>query len=70
MSESQAVRSRSTTMTGAGDYVSMSRSWVRDAIARGDLPFVRLGCSVRVLFTDLDRLLESRRIERKRPPAA
>ena len=57
------VTPKSTDVSGAARYVSMSRSWVRNAIARGLLPHVRLGRSVRLMFNDLDRMLESRRVE-------
>jgi excisionase family DNA binding protein len=57
-----AFEQRPTTdIKGAAQYLSMSRSWVIAAIAKKKLPSIRLGRSVRLLYSDLDRFLEARR---------
>jgi excisionase family DNA binding protein len=51
-----------TTMSGAARYLGMSRSWIRDAIASGQLAHVRLGRSVRLRYLDLDRVIVANRV--------
>jgi excisionase family DNA binding protein len=60
--EQQVPFCKSTTMQGAGKYIGVSASWIRDGIKRGDIPYIKLGRAVRILFSDLDNLLESRRV--------
>src|SRR5207237_815113 len=70
MKKVQQIQPQSTDIHGAAKYLGMSKSWVRDAVYSGKLSHVRLGRSVRLLFSDLDKLLIARRVERPLPPAA
>ncbi|PYT23513.1 MAG: hypothetical protein DMG57_31715 [Acidobacteria bacterium] len=70
MKKVQQIQPKSTDIDGAARYLGMSKSWVRDRIYSGQLSYVRLGRSVRLLYSDLDNLLAARRIERPLPPAA
>jgi excisionase family DNA binding protein len=52
---------RTTDINGAAQYLSMSKSWIRVAIAQNRLPYIRIGRSIRFLYTDLDSFLHSHR---------
>jgi excisionase family DNA binding protein len=50
-------------LNDAARYLGVSRRHVERLLARGELPRVRLGRSVRIVVADLDRLIAARRSE-------
>jgi excisionase family DNA binding protein len=57
---------RALNLRDAGVYVSLSPSYLRVLIERRQLPAIRIGRSLRLLIDDLDSLLLSRRVDRRR----
>jgi excisionase family DNA binding protein len=51
------------TVQDAATYLSCSRRHVERLLARGELPRVRLGRSVRIVVADLDRFIAAQRSE-------
>ncbi|MHB8488115.1 MAG: helix-turn-helix domain-containing protein [Candidatus Dormibacteria bacterium] len=51
------------TIKDAAAYLSCSRRHVERLLARGELPRVRLGRSVRIVVADLDRFIAAQRSE-------
>jgi len=50
-----------TGVTRASRDLGISERWLRDAIARGEVPTYRLGSRARVKVADVRRWLETRR---------
>jgi excisionase family DNA binding protein len=61
MNKVLATSACTTDINGAAQYLSMSKSWIRGAIAQNRLPYIRIGRSIRFLYTDLDSFLRSHR---------
>lgn len=60
-----ATSDESITLTAkqAAFHLAMSEAWLRKAVYRRIIPFVRIGRAVRFRRADLDAFLESRRID-------
>ena len=52
-----------TDVPGAAEYLGMSEAWVRAAVFRRKIPFMRVGRSVRFAYADLKAFMVQRRVE-------
>jgi len=57
-----SVESPWLTTKGVMDYLGVSRDWVDDRRREGILPFFRVGNTVFMKVSDVDRMIEKRRI--------
>ena len=63
MTESSPMASRYVDAQQAAAYLGMSVAWLRAAVFRRRIPYVKLGRAVRFSLRDLDEYARQRRVE-------
>jgi excisionase family DNA binding protein len=58
------VTDRLLTLLEFAKYICTSRKTARRIVERGEIPSFRIGASLRVRLSDVERFIEDRRIER------